>query len=202
MLAMNQISWPITIETERLILRPQKPSDYEAWYAGFSERLPQQSQYDEGQISLEGCDRAWFSSLCERHQEQASRDYAYIFGVFSKQTNQHLGNVDLSTIQREEKQWANLGYSIHNQYWKQGFGKEAVSAVLMSGFNHFGYHRIEAAINIDNHLSIALAQSVGLQKECIRRGFYYENEQWVDHLIYVALPADLGLVEQPPAISL
>ena len=53
---MNQISWPITIETERLILRPQKPSDYEAWYAGFSERLPQQYRYDEGQISLEGYD--------------------------------------------------------------------------------------------------------------------------------------------------
>ncbi len=193
---------PITIETERLILRPQKPSDYEAWYAGFSDRLPQQNRYDEGQISLEDYDRVWFSSLCERHQEQAARDYAYIFGVFSKQTGEHIGNVDLSTIQREEKQWANLGYSIHNQYWKQGFGKEAVRALLMSGFNHFGYHRIEAAINIDNHLSIALAQSVGLQKECIRRGFYYENEQWVDHLIYVALPADLGLVEQPPAISL
>jgi [ribosomal protein S5]-alanine N-acetyltransferase len=199
---MSEAVWMLEIKTERLVLRPQKPSDYEAWYAGFSGRLPQQSKYDEGQVGLEDCDIAWFSGLCDRHQEQALSDYAYIFGIFSKQTTQHLGNVDLSTIYREEKQWANLGYGVHNQYWKQGFGNEAVRAVLIAGFENLGYHRIEAAINLDNHPSIALAQSVGLQKECVRRGFYYENEQWVDHLIYVALPSDLGLAEKPPVIAI
>jgi [ribosomal protein S5]-alanine N-acetyltransferase len=195
-LTMSETSWTLTIETERLLLRPQESGDYESWYAGFAGRLPQQYKYDEGQISLDAYDADWFSGLCKRHQEQALTDYAYIFGVFSKQTNQHLGNVDISTIQREEKQWANLGYSIHNQYWRQGFGKEAVKAAVIAGFENFGYHRIEAAINLDNHLSIAMAESLGLKKECIRRGFYYENEQWVDHLIYVVLPTDLGLVER------
>ncbi|MEM1238275.1 MAG: GNAT family protein [Cyanobacteria bacterium P01_H01_bin.26] len=198
---MSEVAWTQVIETDRLILRPQKSSDYEVWYAGFSGRLPQQSKYDEGWISLKGCDPAWFSKLCAHHQEQALSDYAYIFGVFSKQTAQHLGFVDLSTIYREEKQWANLGYSIHNQHWGQGFGREAVKAALIAGFENLGYHRIEAAINLDNRPSIALAQKVGLQKECIRRGFYYENEQWVDHVIYVALPSDLGLAEKPPAIA-
>jgi [ribosomal protein S5]-alanine N-acetyltransferase len=188
---MSETSWALTIETERLILRPLNPSDYESWYAGFSSRLPQQHKYDEGQICLEGCDRDWFAGLCDRHQKQALSDYAYIFGVFSKPTNQHLGFVDISTIQREEKQWANLGYGIHNQHWRQGFGKESMRAALMTGFETLGYHRIEAAINLDNHPSIALAKSVGLKKECIRRGFYYENERWVDHVIYVALQADL-----------
>jgi [ribosomal protein S5]-alanine N-acetyltransferase len=193
---MSETSWKLKVETERLILRPQEPGDYESWYAGFTGRLPQQYKYDEGRISLDDYDANLFSDLCKRHQEQALTDYAYIFGVFSKETNQHLGNVDISTIQREEKQWANLGYSIHNQYWKQGFGKEAVRAALIAGFENFGYHRIEAAINLDNHLSIALAESVGLKKECVRRGFYYENKQWVDHVIYIALPTDVGLVER------
>jgi [ribosomal protein S5]-alanine N-acetyltransferase len=187
----EKTSWPLAIETERLILRPLEPSDYESWYAGFSGRLPPQSKYDEGQICLEECDRDWFADLCDRHQKQALSDYAYIFGVFSKQTNQHLGFVDISTIQREEKQWANLGYSVHNQYCRQGFGKESVRATLTASFESLGYHRIEAAINLDNHPSIMLVQSVGLQKECVRRGFYFENEQWVDHVIYVALPSDL-----------
>ena len=40
-----------------------------------------------------------------------------------------------------------------------------------------------------------------MKKECIRPKFYYENEQWVDHFIYVALPSDLGLVEKPPVIT-
>ncbi|MGL5806021.1 MAG: hypothetical protein ACRC11_11370 [Xenococcaceae cyanobacterium] len=37
-----------------------------------------------------------------------------------------------------------------------------------------------------------------MKQECIRRGFYYENEQWVDHIIYAAIPPDLDLVEHPP----
>jgi len=195
---MDEISWKLTIQTERLVLRPQKPEDYKSWYVAFSERLPQQYKYDEGQIDLDNYDANQFADICNSHQEQALNDLAYIWGIFCRQTNQHFGNVDLSTIQREEKQWANLGYSIHNQHQRQGFGKEAVKAAIITGFEQLGYHRIEAAINLDNYPSIALAQSIGLQKECIRCGFYYENEQWVDHVIYVALPTYFGLVEKPP----
>lgn len=119
----------------------------------------------------------------------------------NKQTNQHLGKIDLYTIQRGVWQWANLGYIIHNQFWRQGFAKEAVTAVIKAGFEKLHYHRIEAAINLDNHASIALVESLGLQRECIRRRYWYENEQWVDHLIYVALPGDFGLPETPPCIS-
>lgn len=194
----GKTSWMLTITTERLIIRPQYPGDYESWYVGFSGRLPKQSKYDEGQVDLTDCDFNWFSNLCERHQKLALKDQVYIFGIFLRETNQHLGNVDFSTLRREENQWATLGYSIHNQYWGQGFGKEAVRALLIAGFENLGYHRIEAAINLDNQLSIALARSVGLKEECIRRGFFYENEQWVDHFIYAAIPSDLGLVEKPP----
>ena len=37
-----------------------------------------------------------------------------------------------------------------------------------------------------------------MKKECIRRGFIHENEQWVDHLIYAAIPSNFGLEEKPP----
>jgi [ribosomal protein S5]-alanine N-acetyltransferase len=159
---MGENSWSLTVNTKRLILRPQQPSDYEAWYAGFSGRLPKQHQYDDGLVSLEHCDRQWFIDLCQRHQQEALNDQFFIFGIFSHQTGQHVGNIDFSTIRRGEYQWAVLGYEIHNQYWRQGFGKEAVSASLIVGFETLGYHRIEAAINLDNQASIAFAQSIGI----------------------------------------
>ncbi|HIK43824.1 MAG TPA: GNAT family N-acetyltransferase, partial [Leptolyngbyaceae cyanobacterium M65_K2018_010] len=164
------IPWPLRLETDRLILRPFQPKDFEAWCTGLAGRLPQQYPYDEGPISLESYDEAWFTALCQRHQEQARQDYAYIFGIFCKGTQRHLGHADLSTIQRAEKQWANLGYGLHNQYWRQGFAQEAVRVVLRVGFQQLGYHRIEAAINLDNYPSMALATKVGLQRECVRRG--------------------------------
>jgi [ribosomal protein S5]-alanine N-acetyltransferase len=121
-----------------------------------------------------------------------------IFGIFDRNTGKHFGNIDLSTIKRENCQWAVIGYEIHNQHWRKGVGREAVRAALIAGFDSLSYHRIEAVINVDNYAFIALAESVGMQKECIRRGFLYENEQWVDQLIYVASPHDMNLVEKPP----
>ncbi len=88
---MSAIAWPLTIETERLILRSHQPSDFDAWRADLAGRLPQQSPYDEGPVDLARCDADWFVGLCERHHAQASRDDAYIFGVFSQLTHQQLG---------------------------------------------------------------------------------------------------------------
>lgn len=195
---MDNSTWSLTLQTERLTLRPLQPGDYNAWLTGFSGRLPQQHRHDPGPMDLEGCDRTWFTNICAQHQQEALADQFYVFGVFHRETHQHLGTVDFATLCRDGYQWAIFGYVIHNQHWRQGYGKEAVRAALIAGFETLGYHRIEAAINLDNPASIALAESVGMRKECIRRGFIYENQQWTDHYIYVAFPSDFGLPEPPP----
>jgi [ribosomal protein S5]-alanine N-acetyltransferase len=111
-LSMSENSWTLTLLTERLILRPQQLNDYQAWYAGFAGRFSKQHPYDAGIVDLEGCDLQWFLELCQRHQKLALTDRVYVFGVFLQETNQHLGNIDLSTIRRADNQWANLGYTI------------------------------------------------------------------------------------------
>lgn len=134
------MNWTLEIKTTRLILRPLQESDYEDWHTGYSNRLPQQHFYDSGQEDISHCDRAWFTGLCQCQQQTALKDEIYSFGVFCRDTNQHLGNIDLSTLRRSENQWAILGYEIHNQHWRQGFGKEAVRAALISGFTDLNFH--------------------------------------------------------------
>ena len=51
-------------------------------------------------------------------------------------------------------------------------------------FQQLSYHRIEAHINHDNTPSIKLIESVGMDFECMRKGFIYENNEWTDHLVY------------------
>lgn len=53
---MSETAWNLEIATERLILRPQQPRDYEAWYTGFASRLHSQHKYDKGQVDLSECD--------------------------------------------------------------------------------------------------------------------------------------------------
>ncbi|HZG14698.1 MAG TPA: GNAT family protein [Candidatus Bathyarchaeia archaeon] len=83
-----------------------------------------------------------------------------------------------------------MGYSIHNQFSKRGYGKEAVSEAIKIGFEVLNYHRIEAHINIDNFPSMKLAESVGMQFECVRKGFIFENGEWTDHRVYVINSSD------------
>lgn len=114
----------------------------------------------------------------------AKEDKVYVFGVFRKIDNAHIGFIDFSTIMREEFQWARFGYTIHNHFWRKGYGKEAVKAALDLAFEKLNYHWIEAHINLDNTASIKLTESVGMVYECMRKGFIFEDDKWADHLVY------------------
>lgn len=81
-------------------------------------------------------------------------------------------------------QWAMMGYSIHNQHWKNGYGVESVKAALPLFFNGLQFHRIELHIHIDNKPSIRLAERAGFSFECTREAFSMGNGKWADFLIY------------------
>lgn len=171
-------------ETERLVIRPLKKSDYENWLNEFESRYPSQHRYDKGKVDMNECTRDWFDNLVDIHQELAMTDTAHVFAVFRKEDGTHLGMVDFSTLARDDFQWARIGYTIHNQYWRKGYGKEAVKEALNIAFNYLEFHRIEAHINIDNIASVNLAEGVGMKYECTRKGFIFEFGEWTDNLIY------------------
>ncbi|QPC45564.1 GNAT family N-acetyltransferase [Mangrovibacillus cuniculi] len=171
-------------ETERLIIRPLQKDDYTNWLTQFENRLPSQHQYDEGKMDMSICTEEWFHQLVDKYQKLAAEDKEYILDVFRKEDQAHIGTIDFSTIMRSDFQWARFGYTIHNQFWRQGYGKEAVKAALDLAFQKLNYHRIEAHINLDNEPSKHLAESVGMQYECTRKGFIYEDDVWTDHLVY------------------
>ena len=171
-------------DTDRLVIRPLKKDDYENWLNEFKKRLPSQNRHDLGKLDMSECTLQWFHHLVDKHQELALSDAEYIFGVFRKEDGTHLGMIDFSTLARGEFQWGRIGYTIHNHHWRKGYGKEAVKEALNIAFKYLKYHRIEAHINLDNNPSIQLAQSVGMEYECIRKGFIFENEEWIDHLVY------------------
>jgi len=104
-----------------------------------SGRLPAQHKYDPGQKILEDANRLVLD-LCQRYQQPALRIKSKVFACFQK-TNQHL--TILMTIRRADNQY---GFRLHNsnQYWRQGFCKEAVRAVLISGLYSSHLTRIEA----------------------------------------------------------
>lgn len=176
----------LQIETERLILRPFKKNDYQVWTQGFNERLPSQHKYDEGyDPDSSTYTRKWFADWIGEFQEDAEKDELYILGIFRKEDGANIGNIELITILRMDYNWGMMGYSIHNQYFRQGYGKESVQAALQLFFTELNFHRVELQINTDNIPSQKLAESAGFTYECRRENFFYEGGKWIDQLIYI-----------------
>lgn len=183
---LEKTYFQILTETERLILRPLQGKDYDKWLAGFYDNLPPQNNYDDAMRDMSHWTQAAFNDeIVEKHHQLARQDKIYVFGIFRKLDHKHMGHIDISTIMRDEFQWGAIGYRLHNQFWRKGYGKEAVQATLKVAFETLNFHRIEAHINLDNTASIKLAESAGMTFECMREKFIYEHDEWTDNLIYV-----------------
>ncbi len=178
----------IKVKTKRLIIRPLKYTDYQAWLNAYTSRKPKMHKYDGNPIDPSGKTKTWFNKLVRKHKKNASDDKVYVFAIFDKRTKEHVGSLDFATIQRYNMNWANLGYAVHNTHQGKGYAKEFVTAAIQKiAFTKLKYKRVEAAINIDNRRSINLAKTVGMKKECVRPEFFFENGEWVDHVIYIFL---------------
>lgn len=175
----------LVIDTERLIIRPLKKDDYSDFYKQFDRRMPSKYKYDDGRpSSMFAYTEEWFVDWINGFNELAKKDKMYNLGIFRKEDGVNVGKVELITILRMDYQWAMMGYSIHNQYWKKGYGLEGVLAATEAFFSTLNFHRIELHINADNYPSIRLAEKVGFMFECVREEFSLDNDKWTDFLIY------------------
>lgn len=195
---MKKIIWNRSVETPRLELRYLKNSDYSTWFDAYACGLPKQNKWDDNPKPPSFCLRKDFERLRRRLLQLARADRYYRYYVFEKEHQTMVGLVDFDIFARGSHQFANFGYRIFNRYWRMGFGSEAGQKGLEIGFEHLELHRLEAAILERNSPSIKLARRIGMKKECMRKKYWFEDKVWKDHLIYVAIPEDLGFKPSNP----
>lgn len=174
----------LQFSTQRLIIRPLEENDYEIWLSGFINRKPSQHQFDEGQVDMSDATQPWFAELVERQRQARNADDLYIFAIFDKVSAAHIGMLDLKNLSRDAFQWGEIGYFIHNQYWRQGYAFEAISELIKQAKDNFKFHRLEAHIDIGNKPSQHLIEKLGFHYECLRKGFIFQDGAWTDQLVY------------------
>lgn len=179
--------------TRRLILRPLKNSDYEAWLDAYAKGLSKKSKWDRDPLDPKKCSARSFAKEKRVLHSLAAKDDYYRYYVFERKTGAIVGQVDFDIFLRSTHQFANFGYQIFNRYWGKGYGQESAAAGLRIGFKQLKLNRLEAAINLDNRKSIRLVRAIGMRREGIKKRYWFENGEWTDHLIYVANPEDIGL---------
>jgi ribosomal-protein-alanine N-acetyltransferase len=190
----------LAFRSKRFSLRAYRASDYRAWRSAYISAFPKQNDFDqekktEGELSLKAYQK--FLRLNKKHSESGAIHH---FGVFEKRTGRLMGFVLFALITRFNVQSARISYTVFNNYWKHGYGKEIVGSSLDFGFRKLKLHRIEAEILPANRASIALAKGLGFQFEGLRRGAVYFDHKWHDHLVYAILAEDVGMKKVKPVI--
>ena len=166
------------IETERLILRPFRESDYD----GLFEFL-----YQLRDDEYEGYPGLTYEN--GREHLKYRLDSEEFYAVELKESGKVIGNIYCGNRDFDAKE---VGYIINANFQRKGYAAEALAAVIKHAFSA-GTHRVYAECDPKNERSWRLLEKVGLQREAhFRQNLYFHkdsagNPQWKDTYVYAKL---------------
>ena len=147
----------MVIETERLYLREFKDDDFEDLFAVLSD--PETMQHYPKPYDAEGT-RRWLDWSLRNYREHGFGLWAMIL----KETGAFLGDCGL-TMQPIDGEWLpEIGYHIHRDFWRRGYGKEAAAAVRDWAFAHTEFDCLYSYMTHTNVASYSTAASIGMKK--------------------------------------
>jgi RimJ/RimL family protein N-acetyltransferase len=148
---MKDIS-SLSIETPRLLLRPQRLEDFEGWAAMMAD--PEGSRFINGPQPREVARRGLMTVAgCWALQGFS------LFSVIEKSTGRWIGR--LGPWMPEGWPGPEVGWALARDAWKHGYATEGVTAAIDWVFDHLGWSEIIHIIAPDNVASQALAAKLG-----------------------------------------
>ena len=167
-----------TLETKRLLLRPPTPDDFLAYHSWGSN--PENVRH-----------MAWGPN----DEEQTKTYLAQVkpgcdFAIVLKETGAVIGSCG---IYPDEAQYmGELGWILHKDYWKQGYGTELGAKLIRYGFEDLKLGRIEAPCAAINYGSYRVMERNGMRREALHRKAFWAriDKEWVDKAEYAILADD------------
>jgi len=150
------------IETERLILRKFNTDDFQAVHS-YSSSV-ENTLYMLFGPNDEAATRS-FIDMAIAHTSKSPITY-YTYAVTLAETGELIGGCDLHVSGNE----AEIGWLLHRDHWKKGYGTELGFALIKFGFDELKLHRIVANCDAENTGSSRLMTRIGMRKE----GLFYD----------------------------
>ncbi len=180
MLTFNFSPFP-NIDTERMQLRRMTLADANEIYTLRSDKKITEYLDRDPPKSIEEI-YDWLTKV----DAEIDENRGISWGMYLKNESKLIGSIGLwRTV--PEHHYAEIGYSLLNEYQRKGFMYEAMIASLRYGFNEMQLHRVEANINPLNIPSRAILEKAGFVKEAHFVENYYYNGYYTDSAIYSLL---------------
>lgn len=151
------------LTTERLILRPFRPSDAQRVQELAGKREVADTTLTIPHPYPDGAAEAWIAKHAAEWRDGKSAVYA----VTEEAGGALVGAIGLS-IDRQHAN-AELGYWIAPEAWNRGYATEAGAAILSLAFERLGLQRVDARHFLRNESSGRVMQKLGMKLEGIHR---------------------------------
>lgn len=179
----------ITIETDRITLRPPVSSDHKPWAV----------QRSASAEFLQPWEPFWSRDHLSK-KSFANRVYAasrLIDGgtglplfMIRRQDQRLLGAITLDNIQRGPSQSGTLGYWVGQEFARQGYMREAVEAVVHYAFSELDIGRVQAGCLPENMASRGVLEKCGFKYEGVAQSYLQIGGRWRTHVLYANLRHD------------
>lgn len=171
------------LQTERLILRRYRPTDFEAFFSWRSrEDVTRYQDYDAQ--TREEAERS-FTRAIDRYVMREQGD-VLVWAMERRNDASVIGDLVL-VLDDLQHSLAEIGWTLHPDYHGQGYATEAASAVMSVAFDTIGFHRIKANLDPRNHASEALCRRLGMRREAHYIEDFWSKGEWTDSYIYAIL---------------
>ncbi|MCW8807166.1 MAG: GNAT family N-acetyltransferase [Rhodanobacter sp.] len=142
----------LRLETERLILRPTRAEDFDAYAENMADALA--AHFIGGKQSRPAAWRS-FLTLAGAWSIQGFA----MFSVIEKSTGKWVGR--LGPWQPEGWPGTEIGWGLARSAWGKGYAYEGCVAAIDWAFDELGWSEVIHSIHPDNHASQALARRLG-----------------------------------------
>lgn len=172
-----------TLETERLLLRRFRPEDLESclrnWAADeavFRHVSQSPMSQEEMEAFLAGADSAY------------ADPETYYWAIVRRADREVIGEIFVDDFS-ERNRWCEIDYKLGPAYWNQGYGTEALRAVLDHLLGQAGFHRAQAKCASGNAASERVMQKAGMVREGSLRGYFLRKDGtgFEDVVLYAVL---------------
>jgi len=112
----------------------------------------------------------------------------YQYGIVLRETDSLIG--DLGVNLAENRQQAEIGFTLAAPFRGNGYASEAVGRILDHLFDDRGLHRVSAECDARNLASARLLERTGFVLEGRRREHTFIKGEWTDDLLFGILAGD------------
>ena len=147
----------MVIKTENLLLREFTHEDFPALFEIFSDPETMRhypKPFDENRT------KDWIEWNLQNYEE-------YGFGLWAvvlRETDEFIGDCGLTIQNIDGESLPEIGYHIHKNHWRKGFGSEAASEVRDWAFMNTEYDCLYSYMKYTNIGSYSVAIAIGMKK--------------------------------------